>query len=68
MNRGNANFAWVQHFIHHLAPYGMADFVLARVWFLVKSKAACVFKSSDKATPDSFRERRRALIEVGLTL
>lgn len=25
----NANFAWVQHFIHHLAPYGMAGFVLA---------------------------------------
>jgi type I restriction enzyme M protein len=33
--RGNANFAWVQHFIHHLAPSGpgtsggMAGFVLA---------------------------------------
>ena len=26
---GNANFAWVQHFIHHLAPKGMAGFVLA---------------------------------------
>jgi type I restriction enzyme M protein len=26
---GNANFAWVQHFIHHLAPAGMAGFVLA---------------------------------------
>lgn len=25
----NANFAWVQHFIHHLAPTGMAGFVLA---------------------------------------
>lgn len=25
----NANFAWVQHFIHHLAPSGMAGFVLA---------------------------------------
>ena len=27
--KGNANFAWVQHFIHHLAPQGMAGFVLA---------------------------------------
>ncbi|MFN5626400.1 MAG: N-6 DNA methylase, partial [Planctomyces sp.] len=27
--KGNANFAWVQHFIHHLAPTGMAGFVLA---------------------------------------
>lgn len=26
---GNANFAWVQHFIHHLAPAGVAGFVLA---------------------------------------
>jgi type I restriction enzyme M protein len=26
---GNANFAWVQHFIHHLAPKGIAGFVLA---------------------------------------
>jgi type I restriction enzyme M protein len=27
--KGNANFAWVQHIIHHLAPSGMAGFVLA---------------------------------------
>ena len=26
---GNANFAWVQHFVHHLAPNGVAGFVLA---------------------------------------
>jgi type I restriction enzyme M protein len=26
---GNANFAWVQHFVHHLAPKGTAGFVLA---------------------------------------
>jgi len=26
---GNANFAWVQHIIHHLAPTGVAGFVLA---------------------------------------
>jgi type I restriction enzyme M protein len=26
---GNANFAWVQHFLHHLAPTGVAGFVLA---------------------------------------
>src|SRR5258706_2843800 len=25
----NANYAWVQHFIHHLAPTGLAGFVLA---------------------------------------
>ena len=25
----NANFAWVQHFLHHLAPRGRAGFVLA---------------------------------------
>ncbi|MEW6571540.1 MAG: class I SAM-dependent DNA methyltransferase [Nitrospirota bacterium] len=26
---GNANFAWVQHMIHHLSPNGIAGFVLA---------------------------------------
>jgi type I restriction enzyme M protein len=26
---GNANYAWIQHFIHHLAPDGRAGFVLA---------------------------------------
>ena len=26
---GNANFAWVQHFIHHLGPKGVEGFVLA---------------------------------------
>lgn len=27
--KGNANFAWVQHFIHHLSTKGKAGFVLA---------------------------------------
>ena len=27
---GNANFAWVQHFIHHLSPRGVAGFVLSK--------------------------------------
>ena len=27
---GNANFAWLQHFIHHLAPNGRAGVVLAK--------------------------------------
>ena len=26
---GNANFAWVQHILHHLSPRGVAGFVLA---------------------------------------
>ena len=26
---GNANFGWVQHFVHHLNPNGIAGFVLA---------------------------------------
>ncbi len=26
---GNANFAWVQHIVHHLSPTGVAGFVLA---------------------------------------
>jgi len=27
---GNANYAWIQHFIYHLAPHGIAGFVLAK--------------------------------------
>ena len=27
--QGNANFAWVQHFVYHLSPKGTAGFVLA---------------------------------------
>ncbi len=26
---GNANYAWIQHFIHHLSPTGTAGFVMA---------------------------------------
>ncbi len=26
---GNANYAWIQHFVHHLAPNGIAGFVMA---------------------------------------
>ena len=26
---GNANYAWIQHFLHHLSPRGIAGFVLA---------------------------------------
>ncbi len=58
------NFAWVQHFIHHLAPHGMAGFVLVRFWFWLKFRAAGAIKFSDKATPDSFREDGRAISET----
>lgn len=27
---GNANYAWIQHFIYHLAPTGLAGFVMAK--------------------------------------
>ena len=29
MDGGNANYAWIQHFVHHLSPGGTAGFVLA---------------------------------------
>ena len=34
------------------------------LWFLVKSKAARVPKSSGNPTPDSFRERRRETLFI----
>jgi type I restriction enzyme M protein len=27
--KGNANYAWIEHFIHHLSPTGIAGFVMA---------------------------------------
>ena len=34
---GNANYAWIQHFTYHLAPSGIAGFVLAKGWLTSKS-------------------------------
>ena len=50
--QGNANFGWVQHFIHHLSPNGTAGFVLAN--------GALSSKSSGEG------EIRRKLVEAGL--
>jgi len=36
---GNANYAWVQHFIHHLAPNGIAGFVMANGALSTSTKA-----------------------------
>lgn len=49
---GNANFAWLQHFIYHLAPAGQAGVVLA--------KGALTSKTSGEG------EIRKALVEKGL--
>jgi len=35
---GNANYAWIQHFIYHLAPGGKAGFVLAKGALTTKQK------------------------------
>jgi type I restriction enzyme M protein len=48
---GNANFAWIQHFLYHLAPSGSAGVVLA--------KGALTSKSSGEG------EIRRQLVEKG---
>jgi type I restriction enzyme M protein len=50
--RGNANFAWVQHFIYHLAPTGMAGFVLAN--------------GSMSSNQSGEGEIRRAIVEADL--
>jgi len=49
---GNANFAWVQHFLHHLAPSGVAGFVLAN--------------GSMSSNQSGEGEIRKALIEADL--
>ncbi|PTM85356.1 type I restriction-modification system subunit M [Dietzia psychralcaliphila] len=50
--KGNANFAWVQHFINHLAPNGTAGFVLAN--------GSLSSKNSGEG------DIRRKLVEAGL--
>ena len=50
--KGNANFAWVQHFLHHLAPQGQAGFVLAN--------------GSMSSNQSGEGEIRKALIEADL--
>ena len=42
--KGNVNFAWVKHFIHHLAPQGMVGFVLAN---LTRSPHCCPMKIAE---------------------
>ncbi|MBI5244909.1 MAG: SAM-dependent DNA methyltransferase [Elusimicrobia bacterium] len=49
---GNANYAWIQHFIYHLSPKGMAGFVLA--------KGSLTSKTNGEG------EIRKAIIEAGL--
>jgi type I restriction enzyme M protein len=34
---GNANYAWIQHFLYHLAPKGLAGFVLSKGSLTTKS-------------------------------
>ena len=70
--KGNANFAWVQHFIHHLAPQGMAGFVLTKGSMSSNESGDCPARSAmktPKAKPQSLprqREIRQKLIEPDL--
>ena len=36
--KGNANFLWIQHFLHHLSPNGMTGFVMANGALAVSGK------------------------------
>ena len=49
---GNANFAWVQHFLYHLAPRGTAGFVLSN--------------GSMSSNQSGEGEIRKSIIEAGL--
>ena len=40
----NANFMWIQHFIHHLAPNGMTGFVMANGALAVSGKEGKIRK------------------------
>ena len=68
----NANFAWVQHFIHHLAPQGMAGFVLANGSMSSNQSGECVARSASSKPEAKLHglgrqcDIRRALIEADL--
>ena len=42
---GNGNYAWIQHFVHHLAPNGVAGFVLANGSLSSKSREGEIRKN-----------------------
>lgn len=42
--KGNANFLWIQHFVHHLTPNGMAGFVMANGALAVSGKEGDIRK------------------------
>ena len=42
--KGNANFAWVQHIVHHLSPRGVAGFVLANGSMSSRQKAEAAIR------------------------
>ena len=42
----NANFAWVQHFLHHLSPKGVAGFVLTRIAMTTRSSNEGVIRKN----------------------
>lgn len=46
---GNANFMWIQHFIHHLSPQGMAGFVMANGALAVSGREGEIRKKIIKA-------------------
>jgi len=71
-SKGNPNFAWVQHFIHHLAPHGMAGFVLANGSMSSNQSGDCNARSArrnwatDSQGLGSQRDIRQKLIEADL--
>ena len=71
--KGNANFAWVQHFIHHLAPHGMADLVDCMValpgqLFYSTQIPACLWFCGKNNTLDAANDARLFDGETELSL
>ncbi|MHB8388311.1 MAG: type I restriction-modification system subunit M [Acidobacteriaceae bacterium] len=51
---GNANYAWVQHFIYHLAPTGLAGFVLANGLMSPSQSGGKIRKHGHALTPGHY--------------
>ena len=75
----NANYAWIQHFIHHLSPVGVAGFVMAKT---TKGPHSCLMKitedarkyaaeqgiAEEEALKRGMEERSRDFAEIGSVL
>jgi type I restriction-modification system DNA methylase subunit len=75
----NANYAWIQHFIHHLSPVGVAGFVMANTTRSAHSRSMKITEevrkyaaeqgiAEEEALKQGMEEKSREFTEKGSEL